>query len=275
MRKSIVFSAIFHIVLAAVIFFGVDLFDEEPPVITVVELVEYEEIAEEAASVEPPEIEPDPIPEPEPEEAPEPEPEEVAEVPARAEEAPAPEPEPEPEVAPVAKTPEKPKLVTQDIPNIRPRTKPKPPSRFDTNRIAALLDKRQEEAKPQAPKTLQPKKPAAPNKPKRTSIQDQRVRASIQQAIASQISNCWNPPVGASYAETLIVKIHIYLRPDGNLIRAPEILDKNRMARDSFFRAAAEAARRAIQRCAPFVLPKEDYDVWDFVELNFDPSTML
>ncbi|MFN3233047.1 MAG: hypothetical protein ACE363_12950 [Alphaproteobacteria bacterium] len=273
MRRSLLFSAVFHIALLAAILFGMDLFsDDPPPMITVVELIEYEEIAEEAASVEEPEIEPDPVPEPEPEE--QPAPEEIAEAPARIEETPPPAPEPEPEPAPVAEAPEKPRLVTEDIPNIRPRTKPKPPSRFDTSRIAALLDKRQEEAKPEAPTTLQPK-PDTTAKPKRTNIQEQRVRASIQQAIRAQISKCWNPPVGASYAETLKVDIHIRLRPDGNLVGVPDIQDKGRMVRDGFFRAAAEAGRRAIQRCAPFALPKEDYDIWSFVEFGFDPSEMM
>jgi len=272
LRRSLVFSALFHAVLFAAIIFGVRLFPrEQPPPVTVVELVELEEIAEEAASEEPPVEEPEAVPELEPE----PEPEEVVEAPARVEEAP-PAPAPEPEPTPTPKAPDKPKLVTEDIPNIRPKSKPKPPSRLNLAEIGALLDKREAEAKKTAPEKPKPqKKPTTSNKPKRTSIQEERMRASIQQAIASQVERCWSPPAGASYAETLIVKIQMHLRPDGNLQRVPEIMDKGRMTRDSFFQAAAEAAVRAIQKCAPFDLPKEDYDVWAFVELNFDPSKML
>ena len=80
---------------------------------------------------------------------------------------------------------------------------------------------------------------------------------------------------GASYAETLIVRIDIRLAPDGSLIGQPDIHDKNRMKSDNFFRAAAEAARRAVQRCTPLELPEAYYDEWKDIRLNFDPSKML
>ena len=40
-------------------------------------------------------------------------------------------------------------------------------------------------------------------------------------------------------------------------------------------RAAAEAARRAVSRCAPYNLPAEKYEAWAEVIVNFDPSEMF
>jgi hypothetical protein len=47
------------------------------------------------------------------------------------------------------------------------------------------------------------------------------------------------------------------------------------MFRDSFFRSAAENARRAILRCSPFTLPPNKYEVWRDLTLRFDPSRMF
>ena len=81
-------------------------------------------------------------------------------------------------------------------------------------------------------------------------------------------------PQLAKYAEELVVRIRINLAPDGQLVGTPKILDTSRMRSDGFFRAAAEAARRAIQLCGKLELPVQDYDIWKEVVLNFDPSKM-
>ncbi len=45
---------------------------------------------------------------------------------------------------------------------------------------------------------------------------------------------------------------------------------------DSFFRAAADSALRAVHECSPLKnLPPEKYDTWHYMELNFDPKDML
>ncbi|TDI59929.1 MAG: hypothetical protein E2O92_06600 [Alphaproteobacteria bacterium] len=158
------------------------------------------------------------------------------------------------------------------MPNITPRDKPAPPSRFNINRIEALLDKRQEEEQKPPPRKFAVNEP---DKEPTISSAAQRLRlASLEQAIHTQISRCWSAPVGASYAETLIVEIKIQLARDGSLLRPPEILNQSRLQSDSFFRAAAEAARRAVQRCTPLDLPVADYDEWKDTKLNFDPSKM-
>jgi hypothetical protein len=40
-------------------------------------------------------------------------------------------------------------------------------------------------------------------------------------------------------------------------------------------RAAADSARRAVMRAAPYNLPRDKYDTWSTVIVNFDPSEMF
>jgi len=60
-------------------------------------------------------------------------------------------------------------------------------------------------------------------------------------------------------------------------VRDARIVDQGRMSTDSFFRAAAESAMRAVlnPRCNPLKLPREKYDVWKSFILNFNPKEML
>jgi hypothetical protein len=92
--------------------------------------------------------------------------------------------------------------------------------------------------------------------------------------IRSQISPCWSPPPGARDADTLQVSLLIFVDPQGNVSRVT-VINETRMAVDRFFRSAAEAARRAVLKCAPLDLPADKYDIWKQIKFNFDPSEML
>ena len=53
------------------------------------------------------------------------------------------------------------------------------------------------------------------------------------------------------------------------------VVDETKMAVDRYFRSAAEAARRAVLKCAPLELPADKYEIWKQIKFNFDPSKML
>ena len=91
-----------------------------------------------------------------------------------------------------------------------------------------------------------------------------------------QISKCWNLMAGARYAEDLVVELRLYMTRDG-MVRKAEVLDRFRYNGDSFFRAAADAALRAVRSpsCTPFDLPLEKYDQWKIIDVTFDPRNML
>lgn len=107
-----------------------------------------------------------------------------------------------------------------------------------------------------------------PNSPEAVSIRD---------AIQSQVYRCWNVPAGARNAEELLIPLQIDYDAQGNPLKV--VLDKKAQSRygsDPFFRAAADSAIRAVKRCAPLQnLPAESFNIWQYVDMNFNPRDML
>lgn len=127
------------------------------------------------------------------------------------------------------------------------------------------------------------KKEAAPVKPTPQVVQAPKrfdaastLTLSELDAIRSQISRCWNVPLGAKDAENLIVEIKVHVNPDGT-VRKARILNSDRMQQDAFFRTAAESAYRAVinPRCSPLRLPPGKYELWKTFTLSFNPKEML
>ena len=92
-------------------------------------------------------------------------------------------------------------------------------------------------------------------------------------ALRGQVQRCWNIPAGAADAGDLRVSVKFRLDRSGALEGSPEIIGGGGSA--GVERAAAEAARRAVSRCAPYNLPAEKYEAWADVIVNFDPSEMF
>jgi colicin import membrane protein len=92
-------------------------------------------------------------------------------------------------------------------------------------------------------------------------------------ALRGQIERCWNVPAGAMDAQNLKVSVQFKLGPSGELEGSPEIISGG--GADGIERAAAESARRAVMKCAPYNLPAEKYEAWAEVIVNFDPSDMF
>ena len=107
-----------------------------------------------------------------------------------------------------------------------------------------------------------------------TSV-DRPLTMSEIDAIRYQIEQCWSVPAGARDAEDMIVRIRVFLNPDGTLSKPPEIVDEAHGS-DSFYRTAAESARRAVLQCAPLKnLPANKYKLWRELTLTFNPRQML
>ena len=103
-----------------------------------------------------------------------------------------------------------------------------------------------------------------------------RLTITEEDALRRQIEQCWNPPVGARDAQSLIVEVIIDVNPDRTVANT-EIVDKMRYAGDPFFRAAADAAVRALRspKCSPLELAVDKYQQWKRIEFTFDPRDML
>ena len=104
----------------------------------------------------------------------------------------------------------------------------------------------------------------------------QPLTLSERDLIRNQLKKCWNVPAGARNAHELIVLLRVKLNPDASLISVELAANEGRYRADSFFRAAADSAIRAVQRCTPIRgLPQDKYTRWKDMELTFDPKEML
>ena len=141
---------------------------------------------------------------------------------------------------------------------------------FDTNEIAALIDKAKEEQAETQKKT---------DKLTQSSVKNsfaQGLSLSEEDALRAQIFGCWSVPLGLPYDKNLLVRIKLKLKPDGRILKS-EILDHARMNTpgQSFYKILAESALRAVRICQPLKVPPTGYERWKELQLNFDPTEML
>ena len=191
-------------------------------------------------------------------------------------------PAPAPETLKVAAIQLKEKPLPQKKPPPKPALKPEKPDDFlSVLKTVENLKKAapQEEKKPT--KTLSEEVADAL---KRHQVKPQQKLARLgssltmseRDSVRRQIEPCWNVPAGARDAENLVVDIRLRLNADGTVIRA-ELVDGARAAGDTFFRAAAESALRAVlnPRCSPLRLPPNKYEEWKNMVLSFNPRDMF
>ena len=134
-----------------------------------------------------------------------------------------------------------------------------PPDRFN-KRLRELTEKANCDSKEIQKSISKPiPKPAAP-----VGIED---IARIQK----HVSKCWQPPLGAAGNDTLKVNIFVAVNNQGNVIKA-EIEDKKRYNLDSYFKASAIAAKRAIVECSPLPIPQGKYEQLKEFTFSFDPA---
>ncbi len=104
----------------------------------------------------------------------------------------------------------------------------------------------------------------------------QKMTMSEEDALRRQLERCWNVPFGAKDAQDMVVEIFMVINPDRTL-REARVVNISRYNSDSFFRAAADSALRAVRNplCSPFELPADKYDLWKTTTVTFNPSQMF
>jgi hypothetical protein len=291
MRRALFISALLHVAVIAIGYFGLPTLLRPDPIISAPVEVEVVTALPDDAKVPPPKP-PKPAPKekaaprpqvedtarpkiPEPPAIPEPPPIPLADTPPDAEPPPpkpnaAPKPKPKPVVAPKPKP--APRVQTARVaPAPKRRPKRKPP----TDRFQSLL-KDLTPPKPSVRKRADaPAKRATTPNPVQSAIQRQAVEAELTRLVRQQIIPCWNIPAGAKDVRDMKIGMRIRLNRDGSIIGQPELI---KSARDnSFYRAVAESARRALQnpQCQPLNLPRQQYEIWKSITFNFDPSEAL
>ena len=280
---SMASSLVGHIVLLLLIIFGIPFVAKNPEVL-------YEPIPVEIISSADLESEK----EPEDAAAPIQEPPIKKQAPTMVEETPPAPEEPEPviEDAVPEPTPPPPPIETPESevkeesekvkPVMRPTRKPKPPPRKKVekpkekpqeDKMAALLKNLAEtEPTPAVTKPIE----APENVTPRQGFASGQLSFNEIDKVRAQLSGCWNFPAGVRYAESLAVELNLVMNTD-RTVRSVKVADTIRYNSDRSFRAAADAALRAVRnpRCSPLELPPSKYAEWKTITLNFDPQNML
>lgn len=185
-----------------------------------------------------------------------------------------PPPEPKPDqIADKLKKPDEPKpqQVTEQKP-LPPKRPPQPPQqkppKFDADKIAALLDKRDPQ-RSVATGDLANQTPALGT----STGNDKKLSASEIDALRARLMALWNPPVGIQNPEELVIRIRLQLQPDGRLAGPPIVVTSGT---GPLYNSARDSAIRAVFRAQPFNMLKRDtYDAWRDIEVTFDPRDMF
>jgi hypothetical protein len=291
LRLGLLCSVVFHAAALVIAVFGLPQLLAPPPEISEPMIVEIAQLGDKTnppprqvetpkpveQPAEPPKQEAPPTPEPPKPEPPKPEPpkpEPPKPVPPPKPPEPEPEPEPIPVPTPKPKPPEpKPEPPKQDVlKDVKPPPKkPPPPTKDDFDNLLKTVDKLRDTAKP-APSPQPQQTAAGSNKTvnSNSNIPSEPVSMTDKDYIAAQFRKCWNFDAGARDAASLIVRVHVLLNSDGSVVRA-DIVDDPRYYSDTYFRSAADSARRAVYTCSPIKLPPGKYDALKDLVLNFDP----
>lgn len=282
MRKATAISAGLHaaVLLWATLSFSGKTFDVTPAESLPVDLVSEKDFSEMTKGVkDAPKIEtPKPLVEKKAEESPKPIEEakpkvtEKKELEAAKEMAPPPEPQP-PKPDPIAE-----KLKQQDEPKQQAKVEPKPlppkkppqkqQPKFDADKIAALLDKRD----PQRNAATGIETNATPSLGTATGMAAKLSQSEID-ALRARLMALWNPPVGMQDAEQSQVTIRIRFRKDGTLATGPQVITSGSGAQ---FNAMRDSAVRAVFVGQPYTMLRPDhYDLWKEIDFTFDTTQMF
>lgn len=153
----------------------------------------------------------------------------------------------------------------QPLPPKKPVEKKQP--KFEPDKIAALLDKRDPQRNAATGSEINEKQSLGHAKG-----QDTQLSQSEIDALRARLRECWNPPVGAMDAANLYVIYRVLMKKDGTvqdivLVGGPP---------SQLGPALAESAKRALLQCQPYKMLKADhYDQWKDLEIKFDPKEMF
>jgi colicin import membrane protein len=88
--------------------------------------------------------------------------------------------------------------------------------------------------------------------------------------LQEQMKQCYTVPISASSGNVATPLIEVRLNQDGSLASQPVIVSAGPSSTD---RAVADAALRAIRRCAPYRIPAQYspfYGDWKYLSVGFD-----
>jgi colicin import membrane protein len=182
-----------------------------------------------------------------------------------------PEPQPLPKPDPIAE-----KLKKQDEQKQQAKAEPLPPKKppqkqqpkFDADKIAALLDKRD----PQRNAATGERLNSMPSLGTAMGTAAKLSQSEID-ALRARLMSLWNPPVGAQDADQVQITIRISFTRSGTLASPPTVLTSGSGAR---FNAMRDSAVRAVLVGQPYTMLRPDhYETWKEMDFTFDTKEMF
>jgi colicin import membrane protein len=209
------------------------------------------------------------IDEPKPIDEPAPKLTEKQEIKTAQEKPPQPQAKPDPIADKLKKVDDKPQQEAKNEP--LPPKKPPPPKpqpKFDADKIAALLDKRDPQSRAATGAELNSK----PDLGTAMGTAAQLSQSEID-ALRAKLMALWNPPIGMQDANQTQVTIRIRFKRDGTLAAGPQVLTSGQGTQ---FDAMRDSAVRAVFVGQPYTMLRPDhYDMWKEIDFTFDTKQMF
>ena len=209
------------------------------------------------------------IDEPKPVDEPAPKLSEKQEIKTAQEKPPRPQTKPDPIADKLKKVDDKPQQEAKNEP--LPPKKPPPPKpqpKFDADKIAALLDKRDPQSRAATGAELNSK----PDLGTAMGTAAQLSQSEID-ALRAKLMALWNPPIGMQDANQSQVTIRIRFKRDGTLAAGPQVLTSGQGTQ---FEAMRDSAVRAVFVGQPYTMLRPDhYDMWKEIDFTFDTKQMF
>ena len=185
-----------------------------------------------------------------------------------AEKQPAPQPPPQPKPDPIAEKLKNEPTQETKAPTPMPPKKPAPPQpKFDSNKIAALLDKRD----PQRQAATGTELNAMPNLGAPTGTANTLTQSELD-ALRARLMGLWNPPVGMQGAQAMQITIRIAFTRGGMLASPPIVVTSGSGVQ---YNAMRDSAVRAVLVGQPYTMLRPDhYDSWKEIDFTFDTKEM-
>ncbi len=278
MRTASIISTSLHaaVLLWAVVSFSGKTFEVTPAESLPVDLVSDKDFSEmtkgakEAPKLDVPKPLAEKKAEPKPADIPAPKITEKPEIKATAPKTAEPTPQAKPDpIADKLKKPDDPKQEAKADPQPLPPKKPeKKPPKFDADKIAALLDKRDPTRNAATGDTLN----SAPSLGVNTGNAAKLTQSEID-ALKARLYALWSPPVGAQDANQFQIVIRIRFKRDGTLEIGPQVLTSGSGIQ---YNAIRDSAVRAVLVGQPYTMLRPDhYDTWKEIDFVFDTKEMF
>jgi outer membrane biosynthesis protein TonB len=207
------------------------------------------------------------IDEPKPVDEPAPKLTEKQDIKTAAEKPPQPQAKPDPIADKLKKPDDKPQQEAKNEP-LPPKKPVRPQPKFDADKIAALLDKRDPQSKAATGSELN----SAPSLGTAMGNAAKLSQSEID-ALRARLMALWNPPVGMQDADQGQVTIRIRFKRDGTLETGPQVLTTGSGPQ---FNAMRDSAVRAVFVGQPYTMLRPDhYDIWKEIDFTFDTKQMF